>query len=96
MTRLQFLRKHRKKIQKLAAKHGAYNVRLFGSVVREEETSESDIDVLVKLKKGKSFFDLMGFKIDLEDMCNCSVDVIHDKGVPTNIRDQVFSSAIAI
>ena len=44
---LELLQEKREQVLAIAAKHGASNVRLFGSVVRGEDTPESDIDFLI-------------------------------------------------
>jgi len=43
----KFLYEKRNDIRAIAAKHGAYNIRIFGSVVRGEAGPDSDIDFLV-------------------------------------------------
>ena len=48
MTVKELLHKRRAEIEKIAAKHGAFDIRVFGSVVRGEEKTDSDIDLLVK------------------------------------------------
>jgi predicted nucleotidyltransferase len=68
-------------ILRIAARYGAYNVRIFGSVARGEADSESDIDLLVNMEPGRSLLDLCGFLIDLEEMLGCKVDVVTEKGL---------------
>jgi uncharacterized protein len=55
------LRIQRETILDVAAKHGAYNVRVFGSVARGEADSESDVDFLVDMEPGRSLLDLGGY-----------------------------------
>lgn len=59
---------NREEILTIAAKHGAYNVRLFGSAVRGEATDSSDIDLLVDFEEGRSLFDLISLKQELEEI----------------------------
>lgn len=75
---LATLREKREQILALAAKHGAYNVRVFGSVARGEATLESDVDFLVNFQKGASLYDLSALRLDLIDLLGCQVDVIED------------------
>ena len=56
----QLLQEKRQEILKIAAKHGAYNVRIFGSVARGEADEASDVDILVELEPERSLFDLGG------------------------------------
>ena len=63
-------------ILKIASAHGVRQIRLFGSVVREEETPESDLDFLVEFEPERSLLDHVGLKQDLEDLFGRSVDVV--------------------
>jgi hypothetical protein len=88
--------KNRDEILSIAAKHGAYNVRLFGSAVRGEATDTSDIDLLVDFEDGRSLFDLIAFKQDLEDMLGREVDVVTDEALHWYIREQVMNEAVPL
>ena len=72
------LRTCRDEIIALAEKRGASNVRVFGSVVREETHPQSDIDFLVTFKEGSSIFDQVGLWLDLQDFLNCQIDLLAD------------------
>lgn len=88
--------KNRDEILSIAAKHGAYNVRLFGSVVRGETTDMSDIDLLVDFEEGRSLFDLITLKQDLEDMLSREVDVVTNEALHWYIRQQVMNEAVPL
>lgn len=96
MSRLQFLQKNRLKILALAEKRGGYNVRVFGSVVRGEESKTSDVDFLMTFRKGTTLFDRGGLVYDLSEFLKCDVDIVSDKTVHPIIRDEVTHSAIAL
>ncbi|MCX6644810.1 MAG: nucleotidyltransferase family protein [bacterium] len=70
------IKEKRDQILELASMHGAYNVRVFGSVARGEASEDSDLDILVDLKPGHTLFDLGGLLIDLERLLGCNVDVL--------------------
>ena len=89
----ELLQEKRDDILKAAAERGAFNVRVFGSVVRGEDSSESDLDLLVDLEPNRSLFDLGGLLADLEDLLGCRVDVVTEKGLHWYIRDRVLSEA---
>lgn len=93
MALLDELIAHRAEIYAIAAKHGVEDIRVFGSVARREEQENSDIDFLVRMEKGKSLLDLVGFKLDMEDFWHCSCDVLTDNSVHWYIREQVFKEA---
>jgi len=92
----QELQAKREEILKIAAKHGAYNVRIFGSVARGEADKESDVDILVELGPDRSLLDLGGFLTDLEDLLGRRVDVVTEKGLRTRLRDRVLQEAVPL
>lgn len=96
MSFAELQRTKRDDILNLAARYGAYNVRVFGSVARGEADEKSDIDFLVNMEKGRSLFDLGGLLIDLEELLGCNVDVITEAGLRDRIRDRVLIEAIAL
>lgn len=89
----ELLKDKREEILRIAAKYGAYNVRIFGSVARGEAEPESDVDVLVDLEPGRSLFDLGGLLIELQELLSCKVDVVTEKGLRTRIRPRVLQEA---
>jgi len=92
----ELLHTKRDDILRIAAKYGAYNVRIFGSVARGEADSESDIDLLVNMEPGRILLDLCGFLIDLEELLGCKVDVVTEKGLRDRIRERVLKEAVAL
>jgi uncharacterized protein len=92
----ELLQSKREDILRIAARYGAYNVRIFGSVARGEADSESDIDFLVNMEPGRSLFDLGGLLADLEDLLGCNVDVVTEDGLRDRIRNRVLKEAIAL
>jgi predicted nucleotidyltransferase len=66
----------RRDINRIAAAHGARNVRLFGSVRRGESSASSDLDLLVDLSEGRSLLDLVALGDDLEEALGRAVDVV--------------------
>lgn len=66
----------REAILQLAEQHGAYNVRVFGSVARGEATPQSDLDLLVELNENASLWDLVGLWQALSALMEREVDVI--------------------
>ena len=90
------LKKHRTEILKIAARHGASNIRVFGSVARGDADDRSDIDFLVDLEDGRSLFDLGGLLVDLEKLLGCPVDVVTENGLRPRIRERVLHEARGI
>ncbi|MEM8503333.1 MAG: nucleotidyltransferase family protein [Cyanobacteria bacterium P01_D01_bin.1] len=91
---LNTLREKREEILQVATKHGAFNVRVFGSVVRGEETSRSDIDFLVDYDRDKTtpWFP-GGLLMDWQELLGRKVDVVTESGISPLIRERVLSEA---
>jgi len=96
MTIRELLNAKRDEILKLAAKHGAFNVRVFGSVAREEERSDSDVDFLVEMEANRSLLDRIGLMQDLEDLLGRKVDVATVKGLRERFKDRILREAISL
>ncbi|MEO0843759.1 MAG: nucleotidyltransferase family protein [Cyanobacteria bacterium J06643_5] len=86
----------REEILRIATKHGAYNVRVFGSVARGEATPDSDIDFLVELEPGRNLLDRIALIQDLEELLNRKVDVAKPSNLHELIREKVVSEAIIL
>jgi uncharacterized protein len=91
----QVLQEKREEIIRIAAKHGAYNLRIFGSVARGEETETSDIDFLIDydLNKITAWFP-SGLVQDLEMLLHRKIDVVTTNSLHYFIREKVSKEAI--
>ena len=96
MTPAELVKEKREEIMRMAASHGARNVRVFGSVARGEADEGSDIDLLVEMEPGRSLFDLGGLQWDLEALLGRRVDVVTEKGLKSRIRARVFGEAVPV
>jgi uncharacterized protein len=92
----ELLKDKREAILQIAAKHGARNVRVFGSVARGEADDQSDIDFLVDMEPGRSLLDLGGLLMDLQDLLGQNVDVVTERGLKPRIRERVLHEAVAL
>jgi predicted nucleotidyltransferase len=90
---LDDLRARREEILRIAEKHGAYNLRVFGSVVRGQAGADSDVDFLIEMEEGRTLYDLVGVIQDLEDVLGRKVDVVTEPSLHWFIRDAVLSQA---
>ena len=87
------LQQKREEILRIAAQHGARNVRVFGSVARGDAGPESDIDFLVELEPGRSLLDHAALLLDLEQLLGRKVDVATERGLKERIRVRVLREA---
>ena len=90
------LTRKRDEIAKIAAIHGARNIRVFGSVARGEADEKSDIDFLVEMEPGRSLLDLGGLLMDLQEVLGRDVDVVTERGLNPRIRDRVLREAVSL
>lgn len=90
------LAEKREEILQIAAKHGAYNVRIFGSAARGEEDQESDVDFLIDARPQRTPWFPGGLIVDLEKLLGRKVDVVTEKGLRKRIRERVLKEAMQI
>lgn len=88
--------RHRKEIIALARQHGARNVRVFGSVATGKTKKRSDIDFLVDLDPGVGLLKMISLELKLKDLLGVKVDLGPARLVKPNLRDEVFSHAVAL
>ncbi|MGE0132369.1 MAG: nucleotidyltransferase family protein [Blastocatellales bacterium] len=96
MSLLDLLKAKREIILELAARHGAHNVRVFGSVARGEAGPDSDVDLLVDLDKDRSLFDQMDFQQEIEDLLGRKVDVVTEQSIYWLLRRRILKEAIPL
>lgn len=96
MNIYDILQAKREDILSTAAKYGAYNLRIFGSVARKEADANSDVDFLVEMEPGRSLFDLGGLLMELQELLGCDVDVVTEKGLRSRIRERVLNEAVPL
>ena len=90
------LKEKREEILRIAAVHGARNVRVFGSVVRGEATDTSDIDFLVDMEPDRSLLDVGELLSDLRDLLGRKVDVVSEKGLYWLLRHRILKEALPL
>ena len=90
----KLLKEKREEILRIAARRGAHNVRVFGSVARGEADESSDIDFLVELEPGRSLLDMGGLLMELRDLLGRDVDVFTAGTLKPRIRDRALREAV--
>lgn len=93
MTVQESILAHREEILRIAARHGATNVRVFGSVARGTAGDDSDLDLLVDDVGAEDPWFPSGLMADLEDLLGIKIDVATEKTLHWVIRDRVLAEA---
>lgn len=93
MTPSQLLAQNRQEILLIVASHHASRPRVFGSVLRGDDTESSDLDLLVDPLPGATLLDMGGIQIDLEELLGIPVDVLTPGDLPQKFRQQVLQEA---
>jgi predicted nucleotidyltransferase len=93
MNTFDFLSKNREKIITISSKHKASNIRVFGSVARQDENENSDIDFLVTFDSKSTLFDKIELIEDLENLLNRKVDIVSDKAIHKYLKEKIISEA---
>ena len=89
----QLLQEKRTEILESASRNGASHVRVFGSVARGDDHSESDVDFLVEFEKGRSALDEVSLIEELEQLLGRRVHVVTPGALHRVIRDKVLAEA---
>ncbi|OGT08750.1 MAG: nucleotidyltransferase [Gammaproteobacteria bacterium GWE2_37_16] len=84
---------HRKAIRRIIKKHHTINVRVFGSVVRGEDTASSDLDLLVEPTFKTTLMDIAAIRCELRELLKVPVDVLTPKALPVSFRNQILLEA---
>jgi len=92
----ELLTAKREEIMRIAAQHGARNIRVFGSIARGKADEQSDIDFLVDMEQGRSLLDMGGLLADLETLLQRPVDVVTERGLKKRIRNRVLQDAVPL
>jgi uncharacterized protein len=86
MTVRDDLYRQRETVLAIAARHGASNLRLFGSVSRGEERPDSDVDLLIDLAEDRGFDDYLAIVDELEALLGRRVDLIIERSLSPHFR----------
>jgi len=96
MTLRQIIYEKRDEILRIAARHGARNIRLFGSAVRGEDRPDSDVDLLVDVGSTTSSWFPAGLILDLEHILGRPVEIVTERGLNPLIKERVLREAIPL
>lgn len=92
----QRLQTQKNSIDRIAHRHRACNVRVFGSVVRGEESEHSDIDLLVDFLPGATLLDQVDLIEALSSALGRRVDVVSARALNKFVRERILQEAVAL
>ena len=95
ITRQDILNR-RESILAIARRHGAHDVRIFGSVARDDAIESSDLDLIVRFDLDRTLFDHGELIMDLRDLLGVEVDVISEAGMRDRFRNHVMKEAVPL
>ena len=81
----------KKRLIKVLIEHEVKRAALFGSIVRGEATEDSDIDLLIEFKGRKSLLDLVGLKLELQELLRRKVDVVTYKSLHPLLKERILN-----
>lgn len=88
---LTILAKHRREIE---ARFGVSSLALFGSIARDEAMTDSDVDILVTFVQTPGIFGFIELKVYLENLLQCSVDLVTRNALKKQFREQILKEAL--
>jgi hypothetical protein len=87
---------HRQELIELARRHGVVEVRVFGSMARDDARDDSDVDLLVSLAPGTSGLALGGLLLDAQELLGRRVDLVTEPGLHPALRERVLRDAVTL
>lgn len=96
MNILEKIRSHKASLEKIGAQYGASNIRIFGSVARNDARPESDIDLLITFDTNRSGFDLGGFQYYASQLLGRRVDVVMDHHIHAAFKESIVRESLPL
>jgi predicted nucleotidyltransferase len=80
----------------VARRHGASNLRIYGSIAKGQEHNGSDLDLLVDLAADQTLLGLIQLRQELEDLLGCPVDVTEAETLHPLIRSKILGQSLPL
>jgi predicted nucleotidyltransferase len=84
------------KVIPILERYGVKKAGIYGSVVRGESKTSSDVDILVEIKSNMSLLDFIGIKIELEEVLKMSVDLVEYDTIKPIIKERILAEQVVI
>lgn len=92
----QALQLNRVAVREIALRHRVRNIRVFGSVLRGEDTEDSDLDILVEPTAETTLMDIGAIRFELRKLLGFNVDVLTPNALPDRFKDQILIEAVPV
>ncbi len=86
----------KRKILPILQRYGVKRVGLFGSFIRGEMREDSDIDILVEIKKDISLLDFVGIKLEIEEVLGRKIDLVEYSTIKPLLKERILSEQVVI
>ena len=96
MSGLDKIKQNREQILAIALRNGAGHLRVFGSVARNTDRPDSDVDFLVSMLPGYDLLDMVALEQELEEVLHQKADVVSDDEISPYLRERVLEEAVAV
>jgi predicted nucleotidyltransferase len=96
MSGIEKIKQNREQILAIASRYGAGHLRAFGSVVRNQDRPDSDIDFLATMAPGYDLFDMIALARELEELLHQKADVVSDEELSPYLKERILHEAVAI
>ena len=93
---LESLVRFRREILDVAARHGARNIRVFGSVARGDDRPDSDVDLLVDVEPGRTLLDVIALEQDLQELLGRRVEILTEGGLSPYLQERILAEAASL
>ncbi len=92
----KLITRNREAIIKIAQRNNAVNIRVFGSMVRGDAESDSDVDLLADLDINTSLLDRIAITQEIEDLLGRKIDLVTPDKLHRVIKDRVMKESIPL
>lgn len=89
----ELLELYREEIRAIVLRNHGHNPRVFGSVLSETDTEESDLDILIEPLPGMTLFNVGVIRYELKELLKIKVDVLTPGALPDRWKDVVLQEA---
>jgi len=86
----------RAELPELQRRYYVRSLGVFGSAVRREEGSGSDIDILVEFQRAPTFFQFVALEDDLTQLLGTKVDLVMRSALRPRIGERILSEVVPV